>query len=62
MRLLPLTVEERKKIPGMDVRRADVIAGASVLLVRVMEMLHLSEVRFSDADNLEGYLSVRGLI
>ena len=38
------------------------IAGASVLLVRVMEMLHLSEVRFSDADNLEGYLSVRGLI
>ena len=62
LRLLPLTVEERKKIPGMDMRRADVIAGASVLLVRVMEMLHLSEVRFSDADNLEGYLSVRGLI
>ena len=60
-RLLALSVPEREKIPGMDVRRADVIAGAAVLLSAVMEALDLSEVRFSDADNLEGYLVARGL-
>ena len=49
-RLLALSVPEREKIPGMDVRRADVIAGAAVLLSAVMEALDLSEVRFSDAD------------
>ena len=61
-RLLSLPVEERKKIPGMDLRRADVIAGAAVLLSAAVEKLHLPEVYFSDADNLEGYLAVRGLI
>ena len=61
LRLLMTPPEERKKIPGMDVRRADVIAGATVLLSSVMQKLRLSEVIFSDADNLEGYLFVRGL-
>ena len=61
-RLLSLPVEERKIIPGMDLRRADVIAGAAVLLSAAVEKLRLPEVYFSDADNLEGYLAVRGLI
>ena len=60
--LLSLTVEERKKISGMDLRRADVIAGAAVLLSEAVRKLGLAEVYFSDADNLEGYLAVRGLI
>ena len=62
LRLLAMSPEERKKIPGMDVRRADVIAGATVLLSSVMQKLCLSEVTFSDMDNLEGYLFVRDLI
>ncbi len=62
LRLLAMSPEERKKIPGMDVRRADVIAGATVLLSSVMQKLRMSEVTFSDADNLEGYLFVRDLI
>ena len=45
----------------MDPRRADVIAGATVLLMKIMESLRLPAVYFSDADNLEGYLAVRGL-
>ncbi len=62
LRLLSLSPEERKGVPGMDVSRADVIAGASRLLVNVMRALGLPQVRFSDADNLEGYLFVRGLV
>lgn len=62
IRLLMTAPEERKKIPGMDVRRADVIAGATVLLMQIMQRLRLSEVTFSDADNLEGYLAVRGFV
>lgn len=61
LRLIMTPTEERKKICGMDPRRADVIAGATVLLMKIMETLRLPAVYFSDADNLEGYLAVRGL-
>lgn len=60
-RLLSLSVEERKAVPGMDVRRADVIAGGAALLSAIVHALGLNEVRFSDGDNLEGYLVARGL-
>ena len=60
-RLLTLSVEERKAIPGMDVRRADVIAGGAVLLAEIVHVLGLQNVIFSDGDNLEGYLAARGL-
>ena len=60
-RLLGLTVEQRKRIPGMDVRRADVIAGGAVLLYEAVCALGVDEVRFSDGDNLEGYLLHRGM-
>ena len=59
--LLILSVEERKSIPGMDVRRADVIAGGAVLLSEIVHAIGLKEVKFSDGDNLEGYLVARGL-
>lgn len=60
-RLLSCTKEERMQIPGMDRARADIIAGGALLLHKIMEKLQLSEVRFSDRDNLEGYLHARGL-
>ena len=59
--LLALTVEERKQIPGMDLRRADVIAGGAVLLSEIVHAFGLNKVKFSDGDNLEGYLVARGL-
>ena len=59
--VLGLTVEQRKRIPGMDVRRADVIAGGAVLLYEAVCALGADEVRFSDGDNLEGYLLRRGM-
>lgn len=60
-RLLSFTAEERKRLSGMDEKRADIIAGGSLLLAEIMKKLSLSAVYASDRDNLEGYLSLRGL-
>ncbi len=60
--LLSLSVEDRKRIVGMDEKRADIIAGGAYMLYKVMEKLHLSTVYASDRDNLEGYLTLRGLV
>ncbi len=61
-RLLSMTVSERKQISGMDPSRADVIAGAAYLLSEIMKTICCESVAFSDRDNLEGYLAVRGLV
>lgn len=59
--LLSKTTEERKNIAGMDVRRADIIAGGALLLFKIMKKLSIERVFTSDRDNLEGYLIFRGL-
>lgn len=61
-RLLSLPVEARRSLKGMDVRRADIIAGGAYLLKTVMQKLRLKCVSVSDRDNLEGYLHERGLV
>lgn len=61
-KLFSLSVEERKGLVGMDARRADVIAGATLLLQCVMERLRLPAVTVSDSDNLEGYLALKGIL
>lgn len=60
--LLSLSTEERKRLAGMEEKRADVIAGGAMLLLHVMDRLGLEEVTFSDEDNMEGYLRYKGLI
>lgn len=60
-KLLSLTAEERKNLAGMDERRADIIAGGAYLIAEIMRMLGLSDLYVSDRDNLEGYLTLRGL-
>ncbi len=57
--MLDMTAEERKKISGMEEKRADIIAGGTYLLAKIMEKLGLDAVVFSDADNLEGYLRMK---
>lgn len=61
-KFLSLTAEQRREIPGMDARRADIIAGGALLLSEIMKKMSLKEVKASDRDNLEGYLILRGLI
>ena len=60
--LCALSVEEKKRLIGMEEKRADVIAGGAVLLAGIMETLKIEEITFSESDNLEGYLRYRGLI
>ena len=59
--LLALSPEERKALPGMDARRADIIAGGAFLLFRVLKSLEAGEIVVSDSDNLEGYLAYKGI-
>ena len=60
-KLLALSPEERKALPGMDARRADIIAGGAFLLLRVLKTLEAGEIVVSDSDNLEGYLAYKGI-
>ena len=60
-RLLPMPVEERKAMRGMDVRRADVIAGGCLLLHHILKRFGAEKLTVSESDNLEGYVLLKGL-
>lgn len=56
VRLLSVPLEERKRIVGLQPKRADVIL-AGVLIVReILDYLQLSEITVSDADILSGII------
>lgn len=59
--LLSLTVEQRKQLKGMDIRRADVIAGGCLLLYRILTAFGCKKITVSESDNLEGYVILKGL-
>lgn len=49
-----LTVEERKKLPGLQPQRADIIPAGARILSRVLYGLHADSVLVSEADMLYG--------
>lgn len=51
-----LTVEERKKLPGLQPKRADVIPAGFLIMECLLDCLDASDFYTSDADNLEGIL------
>lgn len=51
-----LSIEERKKIIGLQKERAEIIAGGCAILYSLMNYLSLKKVVVSETDNLEGYL------
>lgn len=53
--LIPMPVEQRKALPGLQPQRADIIPYGMAVLVAAMRVMKLSEISVSDADNLEGY-------
>ena len=59
--LLSMTTEERKLVKGMDVRRADVIAGGCLLLYNILARFGAAALTVSESDNLEGYVILKGL-
>ena len=60
--LLSMTVEQRKQVKGMDVRRADVIAGGCLLLYNILRAFGAKHLTVSESDNLEGYVILKGLV
>lgn len=61
-RLVSLSPKERMELCAMDEKRAEIIAGGTLLLLSVMRALRLTEITVSERDNLEGYLIEKGLI
>lgn len=59
-RLCGLSVEERKRIPGLPAHRADVISFGAAILCAVMDEVGAQVVYATDHDNLEGFLRLRG--
>ena len=60
-KLFSMTVEERKKIKGLQENRAEIIAGGVLLLYRIAEKAGIESFRVSESDNLEGYLKEKVL-
>jgi exopolyphosphatase/guanosine-5'-triphosphate,3'-diphosphate pyrophosphatase len=50
------SIEERKKIPGMNPERADIIVGGAAILESLMESLDINEIRASERGLREGLL------
>ena len=57
-RLLSMRQEERLRLPGMDVRRADILGGGALLLAAAARRAGADRVTVSERDNLEGYLAL----
>jgi len=51
-----LTVEQRKKLPGLQPKRADVIPAGFLIMECLLDCLNATDFYASDADNLEGIL------
>ncbi|MCD8295283.1 MAG: hypothetical protein LUE27_08590 [Clostridia bacterium] len=58
-RMLGLSVDEVRAVPGMDPHKADVFAGGCLLLGRVMENFGIEEATVSESDNIEGYIMLK---
>lgn len=51
-----LNNDERKKIRGLQSKRADIILAGSNILYEILTALSLKTIRISEFDNLEGYV------
>ena len=55
-RLCGLTLEQRRRLPGINPERADIIIGGSAILQTVMETVGASSIRISDRGLREGII------
>ena len=61
-KLFSYSLEERKKLVGMEEARADVMAGGAAIITEIVTKIGAEGIYISDRDNLEGYLYERGFI
>ena len=57
-----LSVEERKKLVGLQPERAKVIGSGITIVVQIMKRFNIDKIAVSESDNLEGYLRLKGEI
>jgi exopolyphosphatase/guanosine-5'-triphosphate,3'-diphosphate pyrophosphatase len=55
-RLRNVDLDDRKRIPGLQPKRADIIIAGGIILEEILEELELEKMIVSDFDNLEGIL------
>ncbi len=55
-RLCGLTLEQRRRVPGINPERADIILGGSAILQTVMETVGAASIRISDRGLREGII------
>ena len=55
-KLYSMSVDERKKIKGLQPERAKVIACGALILLKIIDKIGVSQVIVSEKDNLEGYV------
>ncbi|NVN89542.1 MAG: exopolyphosphatase [Desulfuromonadales bacterium] len=55
-RLLPLTLEERLKVPGLEKGREDLIIAGILIILQTMELFGMERMKVSDFGLLEGLL------
>lgn len=53
-KLITSSLEERKKIPGLEEKRADIIAAGTVLLLELMRFFQREKILVSESDILDG--------
>ena len=54
-RMLAMTLEQRRHIPGLQPQRADIICAGAAILLAFFELSGAEQVLASDSDNLMGY-------
>lgn len=54
--LYAMTLEERKALPGLEEKRADIILFGVSILGAIMDAGRANQITVSDMDNLEGFL------
>ncbi|OPJ55092.1 Ppx/GppA phosphatase family protein [Alkalithermobacter paradoxus] len=55
-KLTKLTIDEKKKLKGLQPKRADIITAGTCILMSIMEGLNIQEITISEYDNLEGLI------
>lgn len=55
-KLSPMSVEERKRLPGLQPQRADIVVHGIAILAACMDSLAIESIVVSDHGNLDGYL------
>ena len=57
--LADLSVEERKKIPGLQPNRADIVVHGICILLAVMRRMGMRQITVSENGNLDGFIRAR---